>query len=438
MIAHRIEIRRGRSGNSLRASRTVHTRGPWSQQAGRPLDLRRHNAQSNRAFVRDEDASSNTRTSWSAIMSNVGASRTSFASMPVRPATKLRDRDAGIDQRVERHRASSVNDGDLHDAVTAKGADAGRLDGPRPPSGRLRGEDSLAGGRRHRPAASAVAQARSGASSAARSGRGVPVGLGDAEDVADDGETRRRPALQKGLAAVPASSLTARAMPFCRAGRPRVSPSSATSSASPKANRHTADRIAAALLAPDRRFGRTADGRWTVAAPAGEESPPLEACRWAVVDVETTGVRAFRGDAIMEIAVVTLDGTVAFHSLVNPGIPIPQFVAGLTGIDAKLVRDAPTFDMIADQLVRVFEGCVFVAHKRAFDWAFVSTEIERATGLLLQGPRVCTVRAGAQAVARSPAPKSRYGELSFWNRDRRTSPGDGRCRSRRRNAWRRC
>ncbi len=159
-----------------------------------------------------------------------------------------------------------------------------------------------------------------------------------------------------------------------------------------QANRHTADRIAAALLAPDPRFGRTTDGRWTVAAPPGEGSPALEACRWAVVDVETTGVRAFRGDRIMEIAVVTLDGTVAFHSLVNPGIPIPEFVAGLTGIDAKLVRDAPTFDMIADQLLQVFEGCVFVAHNARFDWAFVSTEIERATGLLLQGPRVCTVR----------------------------------------------
>jgi DNA polymerase-3 subunit epsilon len=159
-----------------------------------------------------------------------------------------------------------------------------------------------------------------------------------------------------------------------------------------QANRHTADRIAATLLAPDPRFGRTSDGRWTVATPAGAASPVLEACRWAVVDVETTGVRAFRGDRIMEIAVVMLDGTVAFHSLVNPGIPIPQFVAGLTGIDAKLVRNAPTFETIVEQLLAALEGCVFVAHNARFDWAFVSTEIERATGLLLQGPRVCTVR----------------------------------------------
>ncbi len=113
-----------------------------------------------------------------------------------------------------------------------------------------------------------------------------------------------------------------------------------------QANRHTADRIAAALLAPDPRFGRTTDGRWTVATPPSSASPVLESCRWAVVDVETTGV----------------------------------------------LRAAPTFDAIVDRLLAALEGCVFVAHNARFDWAFVSTEIERATGLLLQGPRVCTVR----------------------------------------------
>ncbi|PYP19313.1 MAG: hypothetical protein DMD54_03020 [Gemmatimonadetes bacterium] len=159
-----------------------------------------------------------------------------------------------------------------------------------------------------------------------------------------------------------------------------------------QANRHTADRIAAALLAADTRFGRTPDGRWMLAAPPPDASPALEDCKFAVVDVETTGVRAFRGDRIMEIAVVRLDGTVAFHSLVNPGIPIPEFVAGLTGIDARMVRNAPPFEEIVDRLLIALEGCVFVAHNARFDWAFVSTEIERACGLLLQGPRVCTVR----------------------------------------------
>lgn len=159
-----------------------------------------------------------------------------------------------------------------------------------------------------------------------------------------------------------------------------------------QANRHTADRIAAALLAPDPRFGRTSDGRWMLAAPPVETSPALECCKWAVVDVETTGVRAFRGDRIIEIAVVGLDGTVLFHSLVNPGMAIPLFVAGLTGLDERAVRHAPPFEAIAPDLLKALEGAVFVAHNARFDWAFVSTEVERATGLLLQGPRICTVR----------------------------------------------
>ena len=159
-----------------------------------------------------------------------------------------------------------------------------------------------------------------------------------------------------------------------------------------QANRHTADRIAATLLAPDTRFGRTSDGRWTLATPPAEASPTLEECRFAVVDVETTGVRAFSGDRIIEIAVVRLDGSVAFHSLVNPGIALNPFVQGLTGIAPAALHNAPPFEDIVDGLLAALEGCVFVAHNARFDWAFVSTEIERARGLLLQGPRVCTVR----------------------------------------------
>ena len=159
-----------------------------------------------------------------------------------------------------------------------------------------------------------------------------------------------------------------------------------------QANRHTADRIAATLLAPDPRFARTLDGRWILSAPPLDASPALEACRFAVVDVETTGCRPFRGDRIIEIAVVRLDGTVAFHSLINPGLAVPAFVQGLTGILPPMLDGAPRFEEIVDDLLRVFEGCVFVAHNARFDWAFVSKEIERANGLLLQGPRVCTVR----------------------------------------------
>jgi len=166
-----------------------------------------------------------------------------------------------------------------------------------------------------------------------------------------------------------------------------------------QANRHNADRIATALLAADPRFTRTADGRWTL-VPSVVSSPALDSCRFAVVDVETTGTRARRGDRIIEIAVVAPRGAapgsaepqVLFHSLVNPGIPVPPFVGTLTGISGDMLRQAPSFDAVVDGLLDALRNTVFVAHNARFDWAFVSAEVERARGLLLQGPRVCTMR----------------------------------------------
>ena len=167
-----------------------------------------------------------------------------------------------------------------------------------------------------------------------------------------------------------------------------------------QANRHNADRIATALLASDPRFTRTTDGRWTLVTTAVVSSPALDGCRFAVVDVETTGTRARRGDRIIEIAVVSPRGSapglaepeVLFHRLVNPGIPVPPFVGSLTGITDGMLREAPSFDAVVDGLLDALRDTVFVAHNARFDWAFVSAEVERARGLLLQGPRVCTMR----------------------------------------------
>jgi DNA polymerase III subunit epsilon len=197
-----------------------------------------------------------------------------------------------------------------------------------------------------------------------------------------------------GLAAHPASSLSARAVAYLAAG---TGPAASLAIVRDvlglaQANRHIAERIAAALLGPDPRFARTGDGRWVLAdSSLVAPSPALDACRFAVVDVETTGTRARRGDRIIEIAVV-IEGRVAFHSLVNPGIPIPPFVAALTGITEAMLQEAPPFDAVVDALLHAFRGCVFVAHNARFDWAFVSAEVERARGLVLDGPRVCTVR----------------------------------------------
>lgn len=161
-----------------------------------------------------------------------------------------------------------------------------------------------------------------------------------------------------------------------------------------------AERLATALLGADPRVHRLADGRWSLVA-AARGVPLLEECVFAVVDVETTGVRSRRDDRITEIAVVLVCGDrreLVFDSLVNPGRPIPGFVTSITGITDQMVRAAPRFEEVCERVLNVLSGRVFVAHNMRFDWSFVSSELRRSRDVRLDGPRLCTVRLARRLV----------------------------------------
>jgi DNA polymerase-3 subunit epsilon len=164
-----------------------------------------------------------------------------------------------------------------------------------------------------------------------------------------------------------------------------------------------AEHMAVTLLRDHPRFARTADGGWRLSEPAPPawriqsvaEEPLLSSLSFAVVDVETTGGRADYGDRITEIAVVTVrDGRIVdvFETLVNPERSIPPFITRLTNISWEMVRDKSPFRDVCDELLRVLDGHVFVAHNATFDWRFVSAEVARSTGRALTGRRLCTVR----------------------------------------------
>ncbi len=114
---------------------------------------------------------------------------------------------------------------------------------------------------------------------------------------------------------------------------------------------------------------------------------------YAVIDVETTGGRS-ANHRITEIAVVLVQGgeiVDQWSSLINPQRHIPRHITKITGIDDKMVADAPTFDAIAQQLLQRLSGAVFVAHNVNFDYGFVRAELTRLE-LDLRMPKLCTVR----------------------------------------------
>jgi DNA polymerase-3 subunit epsilon len=152
--------------------------------------------------------------------------------------------------------------------------------------------------------------------------------------------------------------------------------------------------VARAPRAPRDRSGRGAAAVAAARALPGDDDL-LADLSYTVVDVETTGGSPQSGHRVTEIAAVTVErGEVreVYETLVNPERPIPPEIVRLTGITWEMVRDKSPFHGVAEEVVTALGGRVFVAHNAAFDWRFVSHEVERATGRVLDGRRLCTVR----------------------------------------------
>lgn len=110
------------------------------------------------------------------------------------------------------------------------------------------------------------------------------------------------------------------------------------------------------------------------------------------VDLETTG-GSVTEHRITEIGVVEVgpQHVTQWSSLVNPQQPIPPFIQRLTGIDAAMVRGAPTFAQIAPALFERLDGKLFVAHNARFDRGFLRAEFQRQ-GVTFNPDVLCTVR----------------------------------------------
>ncbi|MEV2215818.1 TerD family protein [Streptomyces sp. NPDC050997] len=113
---------------------------------------------------------------------------------------------------------------------------------------------------------------------------------------------------------------------------------------------------------------------------------------WALVDVETSGLRPGR-DRVLSLAILTLDAhgnqTGEFSTLLNPGCdPGPVHIHGLT--PARLAG-APTFEEIAPQVEALLTSRVLVAHNAQFDYDFLAHEFAHVRSWVPVGRRLCTL-----------------------------------------------
>lgn len=79
----------------------------------------------------------------------------------------------------------------------------------------------------------------------------------------------------------------------------------------------------------------------------------------AFIDLETTGVN-ISTDRIVEIAIVKIltDGSKQVkRKLINPQIPIPAGASDVHGITDEMVKDAPSFKQVANEIKQFIENC---------------------------------------------------------------------------------
>lgn len=132
---------------------------------------------------------------------------------------------------------------------------------------------------------------------------------------------------------------------------------------------------------------------------AAQVSEPhrLADVRFAVIDVETSGLRP-RRDHLLQIAVVVADasGSVVsqWSTYVRPrwwriARLGPRHVHGIT---RSMLRHAPTESEAIAELAARVRGAVVTAHNAGFDMAFVRRATRRAGVALPRAQLLCTLR----------------------------------------------
>lgn len=143
----------------------------------------------------------------------------------------------------------------------------------------------------------------------------------------------------------------------------------------------------------------------------------LDQATFLVVDVETTGEKPGL-HSLTEIGAVKVRGGEVigeFQSLINPGVPIPAFIARLTGITNAMVATAPPLAQVMISFIE-FIGhdpeLIYVAHNARFDIGQLSGA---AQAINLQFPKratVDTVKLARRVFTRDEVPNYKLASLA--------------------------
>ena len=111
---------------------------------------------------------------------------------------------------------------------------------------------------------------------------------------------------------------------------------------------------------------------------------------YVVLDIETTGLN-YKSDVILEMGCLKYKNNVlvdTFHTLVNPGIHIPEQATAINHITDDMVKDAPFASEELQELIDFIGNNVIVGHNIGFDIKFL---IAACSFCLIEYPKFTTI-----------------------------------------------
>ncbi|MBT4791170.1 MAG: 3'-5' exonuclease [Halobacteriovoraceae bacterium] len=118
----------------------------------------------------------------------------------------------------------------------------------------------------------------------------------------------------------------------------------------------------------------------------------IDELSFCVIDLETTGGN-HNNDKIIEIGMVKIKQRKVVDEksfLVNPEMPIPDFIQKLTNISQAKVKDAPNIEAIIDEVLEFIAEDIVVAHNTSFDVPFLNSVLDRLSRPRLENNVICT------------------------------------------------
>ena len=145
---------------------------------------------------------------------------------------------------------------------------------------------------------------------------------------------------------------------------------------------------------------------------------PLVDVEFVVLDLETTGGSP-ANDRITEVGAVKVRGGEVlgtFHSMVNPGMPIPPMVTALTGISDAMVANEEPIEVVLPCLLEFLGDAVLVAHNASFDTRFLRAALQAHAYPPLGSSVVCTARLARVLLPRDEVPNVKLATLARYLR----------------------